>query len=76
MEDFLKRKLEVGDSVIFMLQRYRGFRLGRVMAFTPQKVRVLTGENSWMGQPITLLQEPHQLVKVDGPELTMYLLKK
>ena len=76
MIDFLKRKLEVGDSVIFITPGYRSFTLGRIDSFTKQKVRILTGELSWRGTPEILLQDPHQLVKVDGPELTMYLLKK
>lgn len=76
MEDFLKRKLRVGDSVILIRQGYRMFNLGRVDSFTRQKVRILTSDKRWPGKPFVLLQDPHQLVKVDGPELTMYLLKR
>ena len=76
MQDFLKRELEIGDSVIFITPGYRGYTLGRIDSLTPSKVRVLTGWQSWDGRPNTLLQDPNQLVKVDGPNLTMYLLKK
>jgi hypothetical protein len=76
MQDFLKRKLEVGDSVIFITKGYRDYTLGRVDSFTPQKVRVLKGYNKYNNEPEFILQDPAQLVKVDGPELTAYLLKK
>jgi hypothetical protein len=76
MKDFLLRKLEVGDSVIFITPGYRDYTLGRVDSFTPQKVRVLKGHDKYNGEPEFILQTSDQLVKVDGPDLTMYLLKK
>lgn len=75
MKDLLGRKLEVGDSVIFIRPHYRELVLGRIDSFTAQKVRVLTGLGSWNNKPNTLLQAPTQLAKVDGPALTMYLVK-
>lgn len=75
MKDLLGRKLEVGDSVIFIRPSYRELVLGRVDSFTAQKVRVLTGLDNWNSKPHTLLQSPTQLAKVDGPALTMYLIK-
>lgn len=76
MEDFLKRPLAVGDSVVFITPSYRSFTLGRIESFTAKKVRVLTGSRSWDNKPQTLLQDSDQLVKVDGPDLTMYMLKR
>ena len=74
MKDFLKRDLAVGDSVIIVTPSYRSFTLARVHSFTANKVRV-----DWTspgGYNQKLLQDPVQLCKVDGPDLTVYLLKK
>lgn len=76
MKDFLGRTLAVGDSVVFMRPNYRELVLGRIESFTPKNVRVLTGKGTnWQGKIDTLLQSSTQLVKVDGPALTMYLVK-
>ena len=78
MKDFLGRDLELGDSVIVIAPGYRHFVLARVIAFTPKQVRV-SFMNTWNfsdGYYTELLQGPSQLTKVDGPDLTAYLLKK
>lgn len=79
MKDFLGRDLEIGDSVIVIAPGYRHFVLARVIAFTPKQVRV-SFMNTWNfgaeGHYTELLQSGSQLTKVDGPDLTMYLLKK
>jgi hypothetical protein len=47
--------------------------LARIYAFTPSgKVRIRWGDSDYQ----TLLQEGRQLVKVEGPDLTMFLLKQ
>ena len=74
MKDFLKRDLAVGDSVIIVTPSYRSFTLARVHSFTATKVRVEYGSNGRDNRK--LLQDPVQLCKVDGPDLTMYLLTK
>ena len=77
MKDFLNRELEIGDSVITIAPGYRSFVLARVIKFTPKQVRVAF-MNTWNypdGYYTELLQHPTQLTKVDGPDLTMYLLK-
>ena len=56
--DFLKRPLEVGDSVIFITKGYRDYTLGRVDSFTPQKVRVLKGYNKYNNEPEFIIQDP------------------
>jgi hypothetical protein len=79
MKDFLGRELELGDSVIVVAPGYRHFVLARVIHFTPKQVRVSfmnTWNHSGDGYYTELLQGPSQLTKVDGPDLTMYLLKK
>ena len=73
-KDFIGRLLEIGDSVIMITPGYRDLTLARVIKFTPQKVRVVLkhpGSNSTK----EMVQDSTQLVKVDGPELTMFLLK-
>jgi len=74
MKDFLGRELSLDDSVIMITPGYRDFSLARVVGFTPQYVKVVLkspGTNSVR----EMKQKPEQLVKVDGPELTMFLLK-
>ena len=73
-KDFLNRNLEINDSVIFITKGYREYTLGRVESFTPKYVRVAF-KNQYSDID-SILQSEEQLVKVDGPDLTMYLLKK
>lgn len=79
MKDFLGRDLEIGDSVVIIAPGYRDLVLARIMKFTAKQVKV-SYMNTWnFGKPgryAELLQYPSQLVKVDGPDLTMYLLKQ
>ena len=74
MEDFLKRKLDIGDSVVFIPPYSKTMTLGRVIAFSPKMVRVVYQD--WRKREIESNRYPGELVKVDGPDLTMYLLKK
>ena len=74
MEDFLKRKLEIGDSVVFIPPYSKTMTLGRIVAFSPKMVRVVY--RAWKDQEREVSRKPGELVKVDGPDLTMYLLKK
>lgn len=72
-KDYLGRPLEVDDHVIFMAQHYRRLRLAKIYAFTDSgKVRISWGEHKWQ----TLLQTGDQLVKVEGPDLTYFLLNQ
>jgi hypothetical protein len=79
MKDFLGRELAIGDSVIVIAPNYRHFVLARVIQFTPKQIRV-SFMNTWNygpeGHYTELLQSPSQLTKVDGPDLTMHLLKQ
>jgi hypothetical protein len=78
MKDFLDRELAIGDSVIVVAPGYRHLVLARVISFTPKQVRV-GFMNTWNygdgGCYTDVLQPGHQLTRVDGPELTAYLLK-
>lgn len=72
-KDYLLRPLAVDDHVIFMAQHYRQLRLARIYAFTASgKVRIRWGDHDWQ----TLLQTGDQLVKVEGPDLTAFLLQQ
>ncbi len=75
MEDFLKRKLEIGDSVIFLVPNQRFLVLGRVINFGKVQVRIQYMKPGYQ-DPKEVSRYPSEVVRVDGPELTMYLLKK
>jgi hypothetical protein len=70
--DFLQRPLAIGDSVIMIKSGYRELQLVRVEKFTPKKIYVRWGEGPYAG----MYQESNQVCKIDGPELTAYLLKR
>ena len=74
MEDFLKRKLSIGDSIVFIPPYSKTMTLGRVIAFSPKMVRVVY--QGWNNRELESSRKPGELVKVDGPDLTMYLLKR
>jgi len=72
-KDYLMRPLAVDDHVVFIEQHYRRLRLARIYAFTESgKVRIRWGDSKWQ----TLLQTGDQLVKVEGPDLTAFLLQQ
>ena len=74
MEDFLKRPLMIGDSVVAVHPFYKCLLLARVTKFTAKGNDCYV---SWGPSPYQeKRQRGEQLVKVDGPDLTMYLLKK
>lgn len=69
--DFLGRELNLGDYVMYMKQYSREFGMGKIIKFTPQKVRVKYGNHDWL----EILQTAEQLVKVEGEEVFAYALK-
>ena len=72
-KDYLGRELAVDDNVIFIRPNYREFKLGRITKFTATgKARVRWGDMAWQD----ILQEGHQLVKVEGTDLTMFFLQQ
>jgi hypothetical protein len=72
MQDFLKRDLAIGDNVLMISEQSRTFKLGRVAKFTASGTRAQILTRGGYHK----LQHSEQVVKVDGPDLTMYLLKK
>lgn len=77
-KDFLKRDLEIDDYVVFPAPSGGGMKLGKIVKFTPKQIRVeWTYKASWRGNEIMSDSAPRyasQCVKVEGPDLTMYLL--
>lgn len=74
-KDFLKRDLEIGDYVVFPAP-YGGMKLGKIIKFTPKQIRVewtYKGYNGSIGSD-SAPRYANQCVRVEGPDLTMYLL--
>ena len=75
-KDFLKRDLTVGDYVIFPGPYAGGMKLGKIIKFTPQQIRV-EWTYKWRDGTVhsrDTIRQSSQCVRVEGPELTMYLL--
>ena len=74
MRDFLNRELAVEDYVIFPGPYNGGLKLGKIIRFTPKQIRVeYPGYN---GRVTDTLKYSHQCVRVEGPDLTFFLLSK
>lgn len=73
-KDFLGRELEVGDFVVFMRQGYRELKLAKIKSFTKTGKPRLCWQTKW-GES-NLLQDGNQVVKVEGPDLTAFLLTR
>ena len=72
--DFLGRELAVDDFVVFMRQHYRELKLGRIKTFTKTGKPRVCWQTKWGEQE--LLQDGTQVVKVEGPDLTAFLLSR
>ena len=75
-KDFLKRDLEIGDYVVFPAPSGGGTKLGKVIRFSPKQIRVEWTYKGYRGEIATADASRYasQCVKVEGPDLTMYLL--
>lgn len=74
MKDFLLRDLIIGDYVIFPGPYQQGMKLGKITKFTPQNIRVEFPTHN--GVMTNTLRPPGQCVRVEGPDLTWFLLSK
>lgn len=72
--DVIGRELNIGDYVAFQVQGYRGLTVGKILSFTPKQLRV-KGPGVW-DQERGYLQYPKDVVKLDGPDFLMFMLKK
>jgi len=80
-KDFLKRDISIGDHVVFPGPYNSGMKLGQVVKYSKQSIRVQWSRKyySQMHKTIRVAHEetyrnPKECVRVDGPDLTMYLL--
>ena len=73
-KDFLNRDLELDDYVVFPGAYNGGMKLGKIIKFTPKNVKV--EHPGWRGAMTTTLRAANQCVKVEGPDLTFFLLSK
>ena len=67
MKDFQGVKLHMGDVVAFTAPGYRNLVKGKIIAFTPQQIR-LEYVNSWNYKPgmtDTFLTHPTRVVKLN-----------
>lgn len=71
-KDFLGRTLAIGDRVVMIKSHYKEFQLAQITGFTAKKVRVAWGSGKWD----THTTDGYRFVKVEGPDLTWYLLAK
>lgn len=75
MKDFLNRELALDDYVIFKSPYGANLKLGRIIKFTPQQIRV--EYPSWRaGEMTSSVRYSKEVVKVEGPDLTFFLLSK
>jgi len=74
-KDFLNRELAIGDYVVFPAP-YGGMKLGKIIRFSPKQIRVewaYKSPRSGIGYSDTS-RYSNQCVRVEGPDLTMYLI--
>lgn len=75
-KDFLNRELALEDYVVFPAPSGGGMKLGKIIKFTPQQVRVEWTYKSYRGtiETDSIPRYSNQCVRVEGADLTMYLL--
>lgn len=66
IKDIVGNELNVGDTVAFNPQTYKGIILGTVVGFTPEIVQVKYQQPYWKNTPegCTVPEHPHFLVKI------------
>lgn len=75
MKDFLNRDLALDDFVVFPGSYNGGMQLGKIIKFTPKNVKV--EHPGWRpGTMSTTLRASNQCVRVEGPDLTFFLLSR
>lgn len=73
-KDFLLRDIDIDDFVVFPGPYNGGMKLGKVIKHTASNIRV--EYPGWKGNIIDTLRRPSQCVKVEGPDLTFFLLSQ
>jgi hypothetical protein len=74
--DFLNRNITIGDYVVFPAPYGQGLKLGKIVKFTPKNMRVSWARKDYRGNVTNeeTIRQVKECVKVEGPELTMFLL--
>ncbi len=75
MKDFLNRDLVLDDFVVFPGPYNGGMKLGKVIKFTPKNIKI-EHPGYWRNEMTTTLRASDQCVRVDGPDLTFFLLSR
>ena len=77
-QDYFGRELRVGDFVVFY--SWKTFQVGQIQKSTPKRVLVIgfdrALESYQTDEKVPFRKYGHECLKVDGQEVTMYLLKK
>lgn len=75
-KDFLRRPLAIDDYVVFPSPRGGGMKLGKIIRFSAKQIRVQWTFKNYAGGIGTTDASRYscECVKVDGPDLVMYLL--
>jgi len=77
-KDYLGHDLEIGDCVVYSTNNL--FQLGRITKFGEKQIRIVGydyARKNWRtGETRGDLKYPNQCLKVDGEEVTLYLLQK
>ena len=75
-KDFLNRELTIGNYVVFPAPYGNGMKLGKIIRFTPRQIRVEWTYKVRDGEIRTrdAARYSKECVKVEGEDLTMYLL--
>lgn len=70
--DKLGRELNMGDCVVY--PQSNSMMIGTVIKFTPKMITVKTiGSGGWRGYESRKYSS--DVIKIEGPEVTMYLIK-
>ena len=78
-QDFLRRPLALGDYVVFPGAYGGGMKLGKIVKFTPKNIKVEHPGYSYYEKKVitrTTLRAADQTVRVEGPDLTFFLLSR
>lgn len=68
--DKLGRLLNLGDCVVY--PQSNSMLIGTIQKINPKMIKVTNVPKGWPGES---LKYPQDLIKIDGPEVTMYLIK-
>ena len=72
--DKLDQEIMIGDCVVYSL--HNSLDLGIVVKINPKMVKIKKIEPPRKWQSLTYNRYPSDLVKIEGPVVSMYILKK